>query len=131
MSIGIPTKIKRMNSLENDGSIKFDDKRDSLISTMVNDQTANGKILNRSISSHNQEQSLLTVRAIICLIFWYFFSFTTLFLNKYIVSVKNGDTTILGNIKLQPFFVMINIYYYRYFSNVLLCNIWLSSNEYS
>lgn len=97
MSTGIPTKIKRMNSLENDGGIKFDDKRDSLTSTMLNDQIANGKISNRSISSHNQEQSLLTIKAIICLIIWYFFSFTTLFLNKYIVSVKNGDTTILGN----------------------------------
>lgn len=97
MSTGIPTKIKRMNSLENDSDIKFDDKRDSLTSTMLNDQIANGKILNRSISSHNQEQSLLTIRAIICLIIWYFFSFTTLFLNKYIVSVKNGDATILGN----------------------------------
>ncbi|XP_053204872.1 solute carrier family 35 member E2B-like [Panonychus citri] len=31
---------------------------------------------------------------------WYFFSFTTLFLNKYILSYLNGDPTILGSLQL-------------------------------
>ncbi|RWS27745.1 Solute carrier family 35 member E2-like protein [Leptotrombidium deliense] len=39
-------------------------------------------------------------KIVICLIVWYFFSFTTLFLNKYIVSYEKGDPTVLGSFQL-------------------------------
>ena len=47
---------------------------------------------------------LLNLRAILFLALWYFFSFCTLFLNKYILEYMGGDPTILGkllNIILQ------------------------------
>ena len=53
-----------------------------------------------SISS-SSDNSLFSSKAIKCVILWYFFSFTTLFLNKYIVSYESGDTTILAIFQLM------------------------------
>ncbi|XP_074597503.1 solute carrier family 35 member E2A-like [Brevipalpus obovatus] len=39
-------------------------------------------------------------KVIYSVIVWYFFSFTTLFLNKYILSYLNGDPTLLGSFQL-------------------------------
>lgn len=38
-------------------------------------------------------------KAIICLVLWYFFSFTTLFLNKYILTFDGSDPIMLGEEK--------------------------------
>ncbi|XP_015785647.1 solute carrier family 35 member E2 [Tetranychus urticae] len=43
---------------------------------------------------------LLKHKLTIIIIVWYFFSCTTLFLNKYILSYLNGDPTILGSLQL-------------------------------
>ena len=43
-----------------------------------------------------ESQGLMNVRAMSFLILWYFFSFCTLFLNKYILSTLKGDPTLLG-----------------------------------
>jgi len=62
----------------------------------------NGKLTNKKMSLINQnkeqvsDSSLFSPKAIRCIILWYIFSFTTLFLNKYIVSYEKGDTTMLG-----------------------------------
>ncbi|KFM78947.1 Solute carrier family 35 member E2, partial [Stegodyphus mimosarum] len=39
---------------------------------------------------------LTSTGAFYCITLWYFFSFTTLFLNKYILSYEQGDPTVLG-----------------------------------
>ncbi|KAI1301167.1 Solute carrier family 35 member E2B [Halotydeus destructor] len=39
-------------------------------------------------------------RTALCLVLWYFFSFTTLFLNKYIMSFEGSDPTMLGSFQL-------------------------------
>lgn len=54
------------------------------------------KPLSRTQSTPNEISSLFTVRAMIYITLWYFFSFTTLFLNKYIISYEKGDATMLG-----------------------------------
>lgn len=41
------------------------------------------------------------IRIIVCLVLWYFFSFTTLFLNKYILSTYGGDPTMLGMVATE------------------------------
>ncbi|CAG0914182.1 unnamed protein product [Notodromas monacha] len=43
---------------------------------------------------------LMNVRAFTFLILWYFFSLCTLFMNKYILSYREGDATILGNCQM-------------------------------
>ena len=48
-----------------------------------------------------EKQGLMNVRAMSFLILWYFFSFCTLFLNKYILSTLKGDPTLLGKCSLS------------------------------
>lgn len=50
-------------------------------------------IINRD---SDENLGLWNPRAMIFLILWYFFSFCTLFLNKYILSTLRGDPTLLG-----------------------------------
>lgn len=50
--------------------------------------------------SNSKLDGLSSVRAIVLLILWYFFSFTTLFLNKYILTYQKGDATALGSTQL-------------------------------
>lgn len=47
-----------------------------------------------------ESQGLMNVRAMSFLILWYFFSFCTLFLNKYILSTLKGDPTLLGAMQM-------------------------------
>ncbi len=42
------------------------------------------------------KEGLFNIRAITFLLLWYFFSFCTLFLNKYILSFLQGEPTLLG-----------------------------------
>ena len=42
------------------------------------------------------KEGLFNVRALTLLALWYFFSFCTLFLNKYILSFMQGEPTLLG-----------------------------------
>lgn len=46
------------------------------------------------------DQGLCNIRAIVFLALWYLFSFSTLFLNKYILSYLKGDPTVLGTVQL-------------------------------
>ena len=55
----------------------------------------------RSSMSSSVDNSLFSAKAIRCVVLWYFFSFTTLFLNKYIVSYERGDTTVLALFQLM------------------------------
>ncbi|XP_029643729.1 solute carrier family 35 member E2A isoform X1 [Octopus sinensis] len=61
--------------------------------------------MTRSNSTLSREEScekvgLLNLRAFIFLLLWYFFSFCTLFLNKYILSTLSGDPTLLGAMQM-------------------------------
>lgn len=47
--------------------------------------------------------TIWSFRIILCLILWYFFSFTTLFLNKSIMSNYGGDPTMLGKLQRAYF----------------------------
>uniref|UniRef100_A0A915KKD6 Sugar phosphate transporter domain-containing protein n=1 Tax=Romanomermis culicivorax TaxID=13658 RepID=A0A915KKD6_ROMCU len=47
------------------------------------------------------KEGLLNFRAISLLVLWYFFSFCTLFLNKYILSTMQGEPTLLGAIQMM------------------------------
>ena len=49
-----------------------------------------------------EKQGLMNVRAMSFLILWYFFSFCTLFLNKYILTTLKGDPTLLGEFCFNP-----------------------------
>lgn len=55
----------------------------------------------------SQNFSLMSSGAVTCVMLWYFFSFTTLFLNKFILSYEHGDPTILGNLYLIMLFIGI------------------------
>ncbi|KAJ8958860.1 hypothetical protein NQ318_019627 [Aromia moschata] len=46
--------------------------------------------------SQKNKKGLSSLRAIIFLLLWYFFSGCTLFLNKYILTYQNGNPTVLG-----------------------------------
>ncbi|XP_067659277.1 solute carrier family 35 member E2A-like [Haliotis asinina] len=53
-----------------------------------------------STSDDLEKQGLLNIRAFLFLVLWYFFSFCTLFLNKYILSTLKGDPTLLGAMQM-------------------------------
>jgi hypothetical protein len=55
-------------------------------------------IINRS--DDITDKGLMNPRAMTFLVLWYFFSFCTLFLNKYILTTLRGDPTMLGMYKL-------------------------------
>lgn len=48
------------------------------------------------LSHRDRQDNLFSKRAIVYLILWYFFSFCTLFLNKYILSHLDGEPSMLG-----------------------------------
>lgn len=56
----------------------------------------NAIIVKNKQSSEDEKKGLSDPRAMLFLIVWYFFSFCTLFLNKYILSTLAGDPTLLG-----------------------------------
>lgn len=51
-----------------------------------------------SLPSEKPSAGLTSIRAIIFLLLWYFFSGCTLFLNKYILTYQNGNPTVLGKL---------------------------------
>ncbi|XP_045162518.2 solute carrier family 35 member E2A-like [Mercenaria mercenaria] len=55
-------------------------------------------IINRG--DDDTDKGLMNPRAMIFLVLWYFFSFCTLFLNKYILSTLRGDPTMLGAMQM-------------------------------
>ncbi|XP_038074303.1 solute carrier family 35 member E2A-like [Patiria miniata] len=54
----------------------------------------------RPRKSRSQQDNLLTFRAMAYLVLWYFFSFCTLFLNKYILSMLGGEPGMLGSTQM-------------------------------
>lgn len=50
----------------------------------------------KDTSLEKSKAGLTSIRAIIFLLLWYFFSGCTLFLNKYILTYQNGNPTVLG-----------------------------------
>lgn len=55
---------------------------------------------NEDIIPDDAVQGLCNIRAMIFLVLWYLFSFSTLFLNKYILSYLKGDPTVLGTVQM-------------------------------
>lgn len=56
---------------------------------------------NFAVTANDSKYGMLNSKVVSCLILWYFFSFTTLFLNKYILSYAKGDPTVLGSTQLM------------------------------
>lgn len=101
------------NYSSNENDVNNDDESPLLASKKGEaDSISNGKVnVTRMLSSGssgtvnrtqtpNEMSSLFTMRAMIYIVLWYFFSFTTLFLNKYIVSYEKGDATMLGKLTI-------------------------------
>ncbi|XP_072174975.1 solute carrier family 35 member E2A-like [Diadema setosum] len=51
-------------------------------------------------TKRDSQDNLLTARAMTYLMLWYFFSFCTLFLNKYILSTLGGNPGMLGSVQM-------------------------------
>lgn len=66
------------------------------IKTNIMDSYDNTNTPTQSSIRGKQNTSLLSSEALICVTLWYLFSFTTLFLNKYILSYEQGDPALLG-----------------------------------
>nr|CAH7749243.1 unnamed protein product [Callosobruchus chinensis] len=62
----------------------------------VSKELDGGTAKKENINSDKSKKGLTSVRAIIFLLLWYFFSGCTLFLNKYILTYLNGNPTVLG-----------------------------------
>lgn len=60
-----------------------------------------------SLPLDKSKAGLTSIRAIIFLLLWYFFSGCTLFLNKYILTYQNGNPTVLGELKLLLMFFKV------------------------
>ncbi len=59
------------------------------------------KSIHRSSHQRQDKDNLMTLTALIYLALWYFFSFCTLFLNKYILSTLGGEPSMLGKLELR------------------------------
>ena len=53
-------------------------------------------IIKDSSLTDEEKKGLMNPRALLFLAIWYFFSFCTLFLNKYVLTTLKGDPTLLG-----------------------------------
>jgi len=85
--------------------MKLKSKTESLLPTHVVDMVlekaklipaTNAIIVKNKGDDDNEKKGLTDPRAMFFLVIWYFFSFCTLFLNKYILSTLSGDPTLLG-----------------------------------
>ncbi|WAR14494.1 S35E2-like protein, partial [Mya arenaria] len=61
---------------------------------------ATNAIIIKESSDLDDKKGLMNPRAMLFLVMWYFFSFCTLFLNKYILSTLQGDPTLLGAMQM-------------------------------
>lgn len=111
MSFDDHSSVRRMSSIEGksgiDGSTD-EDVHKQLSNNILDNQTKNNRESmeskidrKRSSMSSQVDNSLFSAKALRCVVLWYFFSFTTLFLNKYIVSYEKGDTTVLAFFQLM------------------------------
>ena len=66
---------------------------------------ANGKEITKSEMDLDKQVGLVNAKALFILFLWYFFSFVTLFLNKYILATIKTDAVFFGKCK----FYMIQI----------------------
>lgn len=62
----------------------------------LSNEIENNIVKKDTFSSEKSKTGLTSIRAIIFLLLWYFFSACTLFLNKYILAYQNGNPTVLG-----------------------------------
>lgn len=101
--------------MDQNGEITLIQSNENELSTIIDRKVVRSESLNgRKLSSDNVPQclperdalmedlrrGLFSFRAMGFLSFWYFFSFTTLFLNKYILAYLKGDPTVLGSFQL-------------------------------
>ena len=108
MSFEDHSSVRRMSSLEGKPLVDSQTNEDKQsINNFVNNPKKHKESLEsiqekKRLPLHpNSDNSLFSTKAIRCVVFWYFFSFTTLFLNKYIVSYERGDTTMLAVFQLM------------------------------
>ena len=111
MSFDEKSSLRRMSSIETktgtDASTDEDDHKQMSTNGCDNQVKSCRESLElsadrkRSSMSSSVDNSLFSAKAIRCVVLWYFFSFTTLFLNKYIVSYERGDTTVLALFQLM------------------------------
>lgn len=85
--------------------MKIKSKAESFLPTNVVDMAlekarllpaTNAIIVKQKGGTDDEKKGLTDPRAMLFLVVWYFFSFCTLFLNKYILSTLAGDPTLLG-----------------------------------
>ncbi|KAH3826931.1 solute carrier family 35 member E2A-like [Dreissena polymorpha] len=57
-------------------------------------------IIKDSSLTDEEKKGLMNPRALLFLAIWYFFSFCTLFLNKYVLTTLKGDPTLLGAMQM-------------------------------
>ena len=65
------------------------------------------------------DKGLMNPRAMIFLILWYFFSFCTLFLNKYILTTLRGDPTMLGMSYIKYGHIILIKFWQPHFCDIL------------
>ncbi|KAJ8021384.1 Solute carrier family 35 member E2 [Holothuria leucospilota] len=82
------------HSVEGQRSLSKGTHRYKELPVTVDIQKANGEV------RREKRDSLLSSRAIAYLVLWYFFSFCTLFLNKYILSHLGGEPSMLGSVQM-------------------------------
>ncbi|XP_072024463.1 solute carrier family 35 member E2A-like [Amphiura filiformis] len=70
------------------------------MSNSVQDAIPTKNTVHHSTHQRQDKDNLLTVTALVYLALWYFFSFCTLFLNKYILSTLGGEPSMLGSIQM-------------------------------
>lgn len=64
-----------------------------------NGQNKMNNVIDKNVDDYlpdDAKEGLFNIRALSLLSLWYFFSFCTLFLNKYILSFMQGEPTLLG-----------------------------------
>ncbi|XP_070562073.1 solute carrier family 35 member E2A-like [Ptychodera flava] len=92
-----PTKL---NGSENSAGTSVEQYQKYSDSDSDSDSDYQLQQLSGDTEDTDSRDGLLNVIAIVYLLLWYFFSFCTLFLNKYILSVLGGDPSTLGTVQM-------------------------------
>lgn len=91
---GTVRNVAESGNEEADGS--FADTADVIVESSTNKHHVKVQQAKMANTEPSVPANLWSNKLIVILLLWYFFSFTTLFLNKYILTFEGSDPTMLG-----------------------------------
>ncbi|XP_067144761.1 solute carrier family 35 member E2A-like [Centruroides vittatus] len=99
-NLRLQSKYDAIVNCDNSDDLDNYQKLSQIPNGLINHSSKMNKLKSSDCHIVDISRGLCNWKAIIFLVLWYFFSFTTLFLNKYILAYRKGDPTVLGIVQM-------------------------------